>query len=128
MLNRSVFRIPISKREEFLRELTKVRPSFQESLHSVHEFAPKLLNRAQDVQLCTSEELHMVIVWPEAERDIDPTGCIRDAVRAGQVTKTSVDAFVAREIAENTQLCCSSDQLRDYVLALMANGERAASV
>ena len=70
----------------------------------------------------------MVIVWPEAERDIDPTGCIRDAVRAGQVTKTSVDAFVAREIAENTQLCCSSDQLRDYVLALMANGERAASV
>src|SRR3954447_6562349 len=85
-------------------------------------------NRAQDVQLCTSEELHMVIVWPEAERDIDPTGCIRDAVRAGQVTEASVDVFVAREIAENTQLCCSSDQLRDYVLALMANGERTASV
>jgi hypothetical protein len=61
----------------------------------------------------------MALVWLEAERDVDPTGSIRDAVRSGRVTRAPLDPYDARELATNEQLCCSSAQLREYVVALL---------
>ena len=65
-----------------------------------------------------------MLVWPEAERDIDPTGNVRAAVRAGDMTPETVDNFVRRQVAENPELCCSNEQLREYVLALIQTLER----
>ena len=62
----------------------------------------------------------MALIWLEAERDIDPIGTVRAAVRSGRVTWGSLDAFVRHQLAENTELCCSDEQLREYVMALMS--------
>jgi hypothetical protein len=61
----------------------------------------------------------MALVWLEAERDVDPTGSIRAAVRAGVVRRESLDDYVAGELVTNQQLCCSGSQLREYLLALL---------
>jgi hypothetical protein len=40
-------------------------------------------------------------------------------VRAGLVTRDTLDDFVRRQIEENPELCCSPGQLSEYVLVLL---------